>query len=271
MKNLTLLALLALFTACNKEITQPYTPTDSVAQKEAAKPLAYNNLPEEFGGLWISDSYLSNVERTKSIYASRQYTTSMLGFSFYKNFTTMGGFSEHEGGIDWPVKYSAATNRFTYDISRKADYQQPQQFALYTIGKDKLEIAHTGQKKTEQYRRIAKDSTNIGALNYELNRILFEGSYNDSLSGNRVTFGRKGQLTGIKGKTVYDLVFDYAAGAYEYDVVSIADRKPHTQATLYHFKIKDSTIYIYGLTEVEDEFEYSINPKPVYVLKKDKI
>jgi hypothetical protein len=263
MKYLLALLLPALLASCKNETQQALT-SNTATTPNTVDSVA---LSKQFGGLWISDSYLTAIEKTKSVYANWQYTTSVLGFEFNKQLNHVWGFSQHEGGTSWPITYNPATNRYSYDATRKEDYEQAQDFVLYKTGDNIIEIAHAKPARKERYRRISLKN-NIYDLDYELNRILFEGSYTDSLSGKKIKFGHKGNVSGLGDMVNYHIHYDFGE-SLEFDTVFISKNKQQEAQQTYHFKIKGSTIYLYATTENEEELTYIINPTPAFVLKKE--
>ncbi|KOS06308.1 hypothetical protein AM493_09885 [Flavobacterium akiainvivens] len=267
MKYLIVLLLSVSLASCKKDTASATSTTDTITQEN--KTVDSVALLKQFGGLWISDSYLTAIEKTKSVYANREYTSAVLGFEFNKQLNHVWGFSEHEGGTSWPVTYNPATNRYTYDITRKEDYQEAQDFVLYKVGDNLIEIAHAKPARKERYRRISAKS-DIYALNYELNRMLFEGSYTDSLSGKKVSFGRKGNVSGFGDMAYYLILNDFGEGL-EFDTVLIDKNKEQEGRQTYHFEIKGTTIHLFATTNNEEQLTYTINPTPAFVLKKDKL
>lgn len=264
-KHFTVLALLALFAACKKDTAPQNSNADSIPKQEAPDtPVA--KLAGQLGGLWIKDSYMANIEKSKSIYASRD--NNLLGFdlitdSLAKGLGNVRGFGEHEGGYEWAIKYNAAANRFDLDPNRTEAYQKAPEFYIVSAEKDRLEIVYTNPPRKECYRRVGNDKATLKALNHELNRILFEGSYTDSLHGSKITFTRQGQVTGMGSSTAYELVFDFVGPEESFDIVRFTGNLKEIDN--FHFKIKGNTLYLYPVKD----HGLSYDPKPVYVLKKN--
>jgi len=276
MKNLlaVLLTCLLALISCKNEKNAGEATVDTETSAENDTPL--QKLAADLDGFWISDSYLSDIERTKSVYQSREYSKvgGLLGFSIYKDSLVTGtsrllGFSGHEGGLYRPIKYNAAENRFDYDATRAGEFGDPIDFSLKMAGKNLLEIAHSKpSKQMDRYRKVGDKQDDLGLLDRELNRILFEGTYTDTVTGKKVIFSRDGKIEGMDHKNYR---ISYHFDALDFDAVYLwsgSEANKINQVEM-HFKIDGTTIRLYSIVLNKDEMEYIVSKLPFAVLIKD--
>ncbi len=146
-------------------------------------------------GEYISETYLANCERTKSIYASqKEDNQSVFGFVLTaKNLLSsspyLKGFSIHEGGYDIPLKMDSLKRLFVYDTKRNS---------MVNTGFFEMQLEQNGLllnfpllHKKERYRKVFPD------VDTELRKLIMEGTYVDSL-GNKMRFRRNGEVTNFK-------------------------------------------------------------------------
>lgn len=249
----TLAFLLALTVAgCTSEPKKATHTEASVKQNKIERPL---NSKNQLEGLWISDTYLSKIEKSKSIYASQEYNTAMLGFQIKND--SLQGFNDYEGGFDAQLKYNAAKSKYEYD-TKNLDTEflaLPEGFTVSLLQGNKLQLEFTSGKK-DVYRQI--NST----IDVEINGILFEGSYTDKLTNTGIEFSKNGSVTGMQGKTEYRILYIYDEG-YHYDTVFISDKSRDIMAK-YQFKVTAEGIRLYN---IDDHYKVG---KLAYNLIKNK-
>ncbi len=204
-------------------------------------------------GFWLIDNYLSNIEKTKSIYHNRDYGTLLYGFVLQKdNLITdspyLYGFTDHEGGYDAPLIFNYKKNKFENDLSRTKKFDSFQQpFVLMPVNDSLIDIVYTQTKQKEAYRKVVDIQT-------ELRRILFEGKYVLTHSDEKVSFNRNGKLTGFQDKIYFELVADFGLGI-QYDAIILFDdnkKSNWSDGDLYKFEFVSDTIKFY---HVETEWE----------------
>ncbi|GGB70851.1 hypothetical protein GCM10007424_08560 [Flavobacterium suaedae] len=273
-----------LFISCKKDTPvkssiDPDNVTDTTIKKEATNS-KLNKLAKQLSGLWINSSYLDSIKVSKSISKSRNYYSDILGFYLYEENllsekSSIWGFTENEGGYTYPIKYNTDTNNFIFDVSRKNEYPEEMDFSMY-LKKDKLEIMYTIPKRKKiLYTRISH-SKNIDELDYELNHILFEGTYVDSITQKEFIFQRNGTVKGFDSITNYELQYNFVVELKPIDMIFLSSSdEPYSD--LYHYEIKDDKIMLYSNRsypdeKTEDEFipetGYIIEEKPTFILMK---
>lgn len=267
-------ALLLTLASCKKEkVTETTIATNTATADTINTPL--NNLTEAMDGLWISDTYLSGIEKTRSIYSNKEYGTvnRLFGFTLYEDKLSTGmtellGFTEHEGGIVYPLQYNEANKQFVYDPKRANELDGPIQLSLYPAKGGLIEITYTQPKsQKDRFRKIGDSKSDLDLLDQTLNQMLFEGSYTDG-AGNVVTFTRDGKVAGIKGIDHYYLLYDFSEGL-EFDTVFLWQGESNGDRVTYHFKIEGKTIKLYDTSLNEEELKYTISKEPTFVFTKD--
>lgn len=267
-------ALLVTLASCKKETTTETTIAANATTVDTInEPL--NNLAAAMDGLWISDTYLSGIEKTRSIYSNNEYGTvnGLFGFTLYKDKLSTGttellGFTEHEGGIVYPLQYNEANKQFVYDPKRANELDGPMQLSLSPSKGGQIEIAYTQPKsQKDRFRKIGDSKSDNDLLDETLNQMLFEGSYTD-VAGNTVTFTRDGKVSGIKGIDHYYLLYDFGEGL-EFDTVFLWQGESNGDRVTYHFKIEGKTIKLYDTSLNEEELKYTISKEPMFVFTKN--
>ncbi len=252
---------------------------DTIAKEETINP-KLEKLAKKLNGLWINNTYLDNIEKTKSICKNRDSYSEMLGFylsekSLASGKSEVSGFTEHEGGIAYPIKYNEVINGFIYDSIRKNGYSQEIDFSVNPIKNNKLEINfNKPEKKKELYRKIS-DSDNVDELSYELNHILFEGTYIDSITQKEFIFYRNGIVKGFDKRTNYELQYDFVVELTPIDFIFLWYGN-HEGFSKYHYKIKGDKIRLYNVYDYESDGDeeyipetyYFIHEQPAFVLIK---
>jgi hypothetical protein len=218
-----------------------------------------DNESERLNGYWLSDNYLNTIEKTKSIYKSKEYNTKFWGFTLDKqnllsDSAVLNGFTEHEGGYSCYLIYNTAKNAFVHNLSmaREYEYLKDIPFELHLIDSNKLELGMGEQK--EIYRKVADEQT-------ALRHILFTGKYQDLKNKKTIEFADGGQIIGIENRHYFDLVFDFGEGI-EYDAaifyVNSDSSGLWTNGDMYHYKINGDTLKLYELHTDWEEMNHKI-------------
>ncbi|MES2484678.1 MAG: hypothetical protein V4581_01845 [Bacteroidota bacterium] len=259
-----LLLSCTLFIGCKPEPKADNATLPGINQPEEIEP--YSNIiaeADKLKGLWLSDVFLTSVQKQKSIYKSQQAETTIFGFTIKSDSTSankllFNGFSDYEGGYDGIVAYHPEKKQFVH-LSTGEEYEVlKQSFGLSIIENNKLQLEYENQKK-ENYRRISD-------IDAELRHILFEGTYTDTQSGNKVVFSKNGRVEGIEDKGFYVPLYTFDAG-YEFDTVFLSLNEKLDNFDRYHFKIDGNTISLYSIFEDESQ-ELSIGELMHTLVKK---
>ena len=208
-------------------------------------------------GYWISDDFLTRTERSKSVFATREYSSKLFGLALETENLLgdepyLDGFTEHEGGYGTPLKFNTVKGVFENDMEKLEPYSfLNEPFEVHLRDQNTLEIRYGIDSIKELYRRVADVQTS-------LRRTLFEGIYINPVSSERVEFKRDGQLNGIPSKQRFEVLYDFESAGYQFDVVSFLADGQVAQDT-YHYRIKKDTLSLFS---IEGDFpEFSIGEK----------
>ncbi len=212
-------------------------------------------------GYWLSDSYTQAIEQSKSVYASREYTTKLFGFILSEpelraDTAYLNGFTEHEGGYGCRLRFDPATNQFASDTQTENSYFSSSPFTLVLKNPHTLHMNFTLSGKTDTYRKVPAEDT-------ELRRILFAGMYQDSLSGKEIVFQANGKVTGFGKHSFYTLVYDFGEGINYDTVIFFADASQKNNVwdsgDMYHFKRTKNTLTLYKITPNWETMEHTVD------------
>lgn len=228
----SLLLTLALLSCENKSITSKNP------QAENKKITANENIAQ-LHGLWISESYLKDIETSKSIYSSRNYRTKVQGFTLdAKNLRTdsafLEGFTPHEIGYSSPLKYDSVKGKFVNDLTRLSEFPTfPDPFELDYDGNKHLKMYFPKTKSFHEYRKVDTD------LQGELRKILIAGKYKSTTKPAEIKFDNDGKVHNFKDFKYYELINDFGEGI-EYDAIiffKTLDGGNWVDGEIYHFKV----------------------------------
>lgn len=215
-------------------------------------------LADQLDGYWLSESYLVDIEKSRSIFESGAYETKFWGFKLEKEnllseSPMINGFTEHEGGYGGSLKFDSLESIFSF-------INEPTELKL--IDSNHLELDF-GDKK-DLYRKVSDEQT-------ELRRLLFEGKFRNVIRDNHVIeFTKEGLIKGLNQEKYFDLVYDFGEGI-NYDVSIFYPSRDSsgiwTRGNLYHFKIKSDTIKLYRITPDWDEMNHKIGDLEFVLVK----
>jgi hypothetical protein len=218
--------------ACNS--TNP-TPKEPIASNSTFKTL---DTVVPFAGFWLNETYVKNIERTKSPRECQGIFESCLTIPArtLQPTSMVSGF--HEGAGAMVVVKKDNTFQFYYKygdtISRLA-------YEIQVLAADKLKIGkNTFIKTNESF----------------LADLLFSGEYRDTL-GNTVQFSKDGHIKGLGNYAVYDPMYDYTTepdlGADQVDLGQASINREH-----FGYRFSQDTLFIYNLNcLVYDSLEHS--------------
>lgn len=215
-KILTGLFLTLIFFSCDNRPT-----TTEILQGESKNNIDNKRILElskSLHGLWISDNYLNDIVKNKSIYLSRKYDTKIQGFHLDKtalqtDSAFLEGFTDHEGGYSSPIKYDNEKDKFVNDMAKLSDYATfPNPFELNFDGKEKMEMYFPKTKKSDNYRKVNSD------FQTEIRRLLMAGNYKAIHDNSEIQFDNNGKVHHFKDFKYYELVADFGLNI-EYDAI----------------------------------------------------
>jgi hypothetical protein len=264
MKHMVFLICFGLLFSC-RENSAP-----SAEKKEEEKPVVDENKKKDqarlLDGTWMSEPYLENIEKSGSIYESREYSTQLWFFGLDKKELLgdkpyLGGGSEHEGGQGNPLIYDAERNLFINDLSSKEHTTFHEPYSLQLLGNNRLEMVFEESGVKDGYRKVVDFDT-------ELRRILLEGVYkNDSLS---IEFKRNGSVSGFGEFKHYGLVYDFMEGIF-YDAVAFhqeEDDNNWDDSVFYHFKKHGNSLVLSFIHTNWETMEHTISEEEVVLIKQ---
>ena len=252
----TVLLILILGVGCNQR-------TDNSTVDNNSK----KNLADRLDGYWLSDSYLTNISNSRSIYTDRDYRTKFWGFTLNKenlmsDSAYINGFTIHEGGYGSGIKYDSIKNCFIKDLSMIDEYsfiKEPFKMTLLDSGHLELDF---GNKK-EIYRKVNDDQT-------ELRKLLFEGQFRDIKTNKIIEFSADGTVGGLDKHKYFELVYDFGEGIF-YDASIFYPNQDSsgrwTNGDMYHFKINSDTLKLYKITPDWDMMDHKIGDLEYLLVK----
>lgn len=224
--------------------------TEYPAEEDPSSEKGDKQLFESLAGEWMAESYLEGIERDKSIYRHRKYSTTFYGFRLTKenlasDQPVIYGFTDHEG-FDVPLKYEASKQQF---VSVDELYN----FEIRRNG-EKTELYFPKTATTETYREVKPDFESA------LRKAVTAGKYRGP--GNQtVHLGVDGKVKGFKEYAYYELVFDFTEGI-DYDVI-LFFKNPRggnrSQGELYNYRVVGNNIHLMQVAADWDNFEHQVS------------
>lgn len=228
------------------------------------------DLSQSLHGLWISDNYLNNIEKNKSIFLSRKYDTKIQGF--YLDKTTLQtdsafleGFTDHEGGYTSPIKYDNEKDKFVNDIARLPEYATfPDPFELNFDDKGKIKMYFPKTNKSDNYRKVNSD------FQTEIRGLLIAGSYNAISDNSEIQFDNNGEVHNFKDFKYYELVADFGLNI-EYDAIVFFKTLKGgnwSDGEIYKFEIVSNKLYIQHVKTNWETMEHEIDDEILVLERK---
>lgn len=259
--------LLLLLVSCSHR-QQQNNESDSLHEMSDNKSLS--ELSKKIDGEWYGEKYLKNIEKTKSIFASRKYHTMVFGFILDKknlisDFPKLLGFQDHEGGYDANLKYDKEKNCFINDLSKNSEFDAfPKPFELKLVKNGHLIMYFPENKNVDNYRQVKVD------FQTELRHLLFEGSYINLRDQSTIKFTKDGRISNWGEYIYYELAFDFSDGI-DYDAVVFYKTMKGgnwTHGKIFKFDIDSNTLKLQLIKPDWDGFEHEITNE-IFILKKE--
>ncbi len=206
-------------------------------------------------GCWIIQKYANAIKATKSPFEAMEYADAETGFNI--NFDEIEGDSlmigfnlgNHEGNTlvlnfknnQLPNCFELKMNDYEnkgYHFSLGYEYtQKDTTMSLITLAKSNKII------KKEKYIRILKDKTDdlSAAINYLINKNIFEGKYTNAVTQEKVFFQSNGK-TDFKGFSTYEVAADFV-GPDQFDAIWFTNTSKERLDL--GFKINKDTLLLY--------------------------
>lgn len=265
-KTLLLIVSLVFIASCNqgnKAVNQEAGSTDSLTVQTRKSEMA-----ERMNGLWISDSYLREIEKSKSIYQSRKYTTAWFAIQFEKENLSgekpaLYGMTEHEGGADCPLQFNKETFQFESTEGNNFYYNDP--FSISVDNAGLMEIKSANNAKTEHYR-FSED------IQDAFRGILFNASYSfqDSLD-KELEFAVKGTVKGFEPYNYFELKFDFGEG-FDYDLILFSTNKEenlYQNGRLFTYKFAGDVLTLNEVYPNWETMEHHISDTTITLIKNN--
>ena len=260
--------ILTLFLiSCNND--RPKTENSQNESKSNFDNKQVIELAENLDGLWISDSYLKNIEAKKSIYLSRKYETKIQGFYLDKrtllsDSAFLEGFTEHEGGYSSPIRYDNVKDKFINDLARLSKYATfSDSFELNYDGHGKLEMYFPKTQLSDKYKKLNSD------IQTEIRKILIAGNYKAIYDNSDIQFENDGKVQNFKNFNYYELVADFGEGI-EYDAIVFFKTLKGgnwSDGEIYKFEIISDSLNLQHVKTNWDTMEHDISDE-ILVLKR---
>ncbi len=276
-KVLIVLLLCASVLSCNQKQKNDAadTETATVSKKELARKLC---------GDWLSECYLSGVEKNKSILSS-DYDGQLLQLRMEENSllsdsAAMTGGTEHEGGFYRRIKYDEGGNKYvSVDDKTEFLYEPSEWDAPFEISVNKdnlLELYYPKTKNKILYRRIesscavddSEDFYISNPMQVILREILFSGSY--ECDNKLVKFESNGSVSNFEDYHYYRVVSDFCEMPL-CDIVIFFKTKDDmympVDGELYKYQLTSDGIQLQKINANWEKYEFDIDEK-IIVLKK---
>ncbi len=210
-------------------------------------------------GSWMSDMYLQKIEETRSVYANKDSEPKILGLLFKEenlksDNALLYGFTSHEGGIEIPIHLNPSGDKFLYDEERankSSNFNNP--FELNLIGNNKLEVKFFQNQRTEIYRKVKDEQT-------ELRRLLFEGDFKSIDDGKKFSFNRTGTLAGFDEKMTFEVIYDFGLNI-EFDAIVMykkIEAGNWSDGEVYKYEFNSDTLKLYHVNANWETLNYEI-------------
>jgi hypothetical protein len=218
-------------------------------------------LSENLNGLWISDNYLKNIAKSKSIYSSRNYDTKILGFILDKrNLQTdsayLNGFTDHEGGYGSPIKYDHQKRKFVNHTSKLTEFAAfPEAFELNFNSSKILTMYFPKTKKSDDYRKINFD------FQTEIRKILIAGKYTSTYKNSKIRLDNDGSVHNFNNFVYYELIADFGMGIDFDAIIFFKTRKGGnwSNGEIYKFIIDNNTLILQHIKTNWETLEHEIS------------
>ncbi|HEY0610445.1 MAG TPA: hypothetical protein VGD35_12330 [Chitinophaga sp.] len=234
MKRILSLLLIAscVFSCVNPAAEQQTTARDSIVLNEPSPeaPTDFKTLDTalSFAGLWVNETYIDNIRKTRSPRQSQDVMESCITIPTRTLQVTRMIADFHEGAEDMVVVKDR--NRYKlYDAD------------LSTLQKEMELISPTRIKIGDQYfSRMSHRDTTLTDFGI-LEELLFSGRY-ERERGKEVVFTADGRIQGLDSFVRYSPVIDYTAGSLgEFDLINMGTGKGRD----YGYRFKGDTLQIF--------------------------
>jgi hypothetical protein len=263
-----LISVFVAITACSTQNNKSNNSTEPSETIKIDKKQLIKQA-ELLDGYYLSDNYLKNIEKTRSIYLNREYKTKLFGFTLKKenllsDSAGLFGYTVHEGGLDCPLIFDFDKSIFVNDLKSVKEFDDIKEpFELSLTADNIVQMYFPESKQTDLYRKVTDDQT-------ELRKILFEGEYLSGDQQNKYSFKRDGSLKGFDDKKYYEVVYDFSLGI-EYDAIIFFNKKRGnwSDGDMYKYEFSSDTLKLYHIKTDWDNLEHKIGDITFTLIKKN--
>lgn len=254
---------MALLCACGSNPQKSNNPTESVDSAEVSYNLLQKERPDRealaqsLDGFWMNDAYLKQIEKTQSVYQSKNKESGWFGIHLEKenllsNTPHLWAITSHEGGYGFDLYYNSSENRFQGD---EPDMHFHTKVNIVPLNPDLMKIEARNGSDSLFYRRTVDIET-------PLREILFQGSY-IALNNpdNHIEFEANGNVSGFEPDTYFEVAYDFGDDV-EYDMILISkDEKSNMfhSAQTYKYVFSGDTLFLTRVKTDMDAMEFSLS------------
>jgi hypothetical protein len=241
---LALLGIFSLMYRCDSSPEKSITihtngslPTNIHAEQE-----------EELQGFWLNETYLKQIESSKSVFKNRFNSSLFFGciigkMEEIKDTFLLKGISTTREDIDSYLTYDRTKHIFHGELTLD---EKPQTYELYLVKDHLLKMYFTNQKLTQDFRKVENEQV-------ELRRILFEGNYFSKDKKLSYRFDKSGKINGLSDYVYYEVLYDFDGGV-NFDALLLYKTSgggPKDEADLFKYEFKKGVL---NLTYVESDW-----------------
>lgn len=232
-KIIVLLTVYIFINSCSSDNRiMKYFTNDAGKDSLAALPVFY--------GYWLSESYLQDLEKTKSTKAAQELGHDHL-IRIYGDSLIMK-LSLHEGDTE---------NKLNFKSPTEADIVNPTTFEIYNhikFSNNKLIL------DGESYTKIEEENSRPKFYDM-INAKTISGNY--LMNGKKIEFMDNGNVNGLDSVISYKLNLDYADAGMQYDKIYLKIKnQKEQQAFIYEWKDKTLSIININCLEKEDKDDW---------------
>jgi hypothetical protein len=205
-------------------------------------------VPPQIYGHWLLESILNHVSQTKTIVGFKQFMfTEIIIDKKADSLILVNGDMEF-----WKTSFDSIslTEASVKDLTHMPHSN------LYVNQENKLFYYDSAAKKTFTYIQaennpIVKANTDLPALKYAINKMLFEGEYADASNNYGVKFTALNEITGIDGYQNYQTFINNDMAAMSENDLMELNSIGKKQSKLLIWQMKSDTLLLFEANNTE--------------------
>lgn len=202
-----------------------------------------------FYGHWILDSYLEAVKQKRRVFGIE--SEHLIVGAQYLGGDVLHGYTFHEGGYDFPVKYVMTKNKgalLQEDLMSSLSPALPNggfEVELNAVG-DQFFWKYKDSLKVFRYQKVTDD------LGGALIRCLFAGKYTNE-KGKTITISGDQEISGFKQFRYVTVVYDFQSGI-DFDALIFYEHEIDNwdRGEIYSYRFEGDQLY---LRRIESDWE----------------